>query len=558
MSGSRKNEKRWAGETWDDENRRAQNERHDPHDIRAVRLANSAILSKGVADYRESRRDTIPAVGQSEKPARVFARARPLTAAEAQRGEWDSVTANATFGELTVHAGSERLVAGKGMTMCLEHQTYPGLSPLVTDNDVYESVRYLVQAAATGGRATLFMYGMTSSGKTHTMAGVHARAPVDLLSASADCGVHLAAFELVGKKCLDLLADEKREVFLRIGDDGNTHVHGVTKIVQKTATDLQQALQTAAASRETAATAANATSSRSHAVYHVTLPASGGSLCLIDLAGNEASAQTFDHDKEQMSEAAEINASLMAVNSCLRARAAGASHVPYRDSTLTRVLRDALVDPKSHLAMVACVSPCSSHLERTTATLKNAVKLLGDVMLPASSREELTSPVAADKAVAVAKPSSAAKLSKKAEMMRQQGVRMLLEDLHALWAGADGAASDGPTGWEALLAECRKPALASIVDDAQLAALHEQVGKQVDAIDLSASAFESFCVLLSEHAHMPCSRLIKLFRYSSDLPGCAACLQACAPSGVEMQPVKWSDIYNMSYNGKCRSCFVLY
>merc|ERR1711988_1435815 len=99
---------------------------------------------------------------------------------------------------------------------------------------------------------------------------------------------------------------------------------------------------------------------------------------MIDLAGNEGNQETSAHDQERMAEAAEINASLMAVNSCLRARATAAKHVPYRDSILTRVLRDSLTDESSCIAMLVCVSPACSHLERTTCTLKNAVKLLGD------------------------------------------------------------------------------------------------------------------------------------------------------------------------------------
>ena len=92
------------------------------------------------------------------------------------------------------------------------------------------------------------------------------------------------------------------------------------------------------------AAGANATSSRSHAVYQIRTPAAGR-LLLVDLAGNEGSIETLYHSKEQMAEAAEINASLMALKNCLHASATSAPHIPYRDSTLTRVLQVVHLNP---------------------------------------------------------------------------------------------------------------------------------------------------------------------------------------------------------------------
>lgn len=81
--------------------------------------------------------------------------------------------------------------------------------------------------------------------------------------------------------------------------------------------------------------------------------------------------------QEHMLQAKEINKSLSTLRACLRARAAGSAHVPYRESTLTRVLKDALTDPAASTALVACVSPACTHLEHSLRTLRSAMYLTG-------------------------------------------------------------------------------------------------------------------------------------------------------------------------------------
>ena len=103
----------------------------------------------------------------------------------------------------------------------------------------------------------------------------------------------------------------------------------------------------------------------------------GGRLTLIDLAGSEATQETLFHTKEHMVQAKEINNSLATLRACLRARSVGTSHVPYRESTLTRVLKDALANPKAATALVACVSPACSHFEHSLRTLTTAMFLTG-------------------------------------------------------------------------------------------------------------------------------------------------------------------------------------
>jgi len=342
-------------------------------DKRVRRIESSRAYTKGVQEFREANAvvQTPPASDRDFSSSRVFVRARPLFDHEAERGEWECVSACGTG--VVVHEGCEKVKMGHGRAKVLRNHNFPEVTRIDSDEGVCSHLDYLVQYACSGGQATLFMYGMTGSGKTYSTNLLHGSAPQHLTQAG---GVELIAYELVGKKCFDLLAPDKREVYLRVGEDGATHIQGSTVCHADSAAMLESLLGQSAAARETAATGTNATSSRSHAVYQMAV-ASGGTLTIIDLAGNEGNIETFNHTRDQMKEAAEINKSLMVLKACIEARAAGKVHIPYRESQLTRVLRDALTSDDACTAVLCCISPACSHLERSLVTLRTAVNLTG-------------------------------------------------------------------------------------------------------------------------------------------------------------------------------------
>jgi len=364
-------------------------------DKRVRRIESARVYSKGVADYRARVADTVAGDaaaaafeggGNGGGVSSVFVRARPLFEHEAERGEWDCVSGLHTRG-VVVHEGCEKTKANEGRVKVLRNHAFDQVRHIDTDEGVYSELQYLVQEAAAGRKATLFFYGMTGSGKTYSTNLMFQAAPEELVAGGGS--VELIAYELVGKRCFDLLGQdgEKREVHLRIGENGATHVQGTTARVAASAQELRESLREAAAQRETAATGTNASSSRSHAVYQMATP-EGGTLTVIDLAGNEGTIETAYHSKDQMKEAAEINTSLMALRTCLAARAKGATHVPYRESVLTRVLRDAFTNQEALTAVLCCVSPACSHLERTLTTLRSAVQLTGQTK-PAAPVDEV-------------------------------------------------------------------------------------------------------------------------------------------------------------------------
>lgn len=155
-------------------------------------------------------------------------------------------------------------------------------------------------------------------------------------------------------------------------------------------------IESAAAFRRTEKTVKNDASSRSHAICRIRIEnpeipsAEDGLLYLIDLAGSEAARDRAEHGPERMRETREINMSLSVLKDCIRGKAdadaalitAGASrkkaHVPFRQSTLTKVLKH-VFDPAGTAScktvVVACVNPCLLDIGASRNTLRYAEML---------------------------------------------------------------------------------------------------------------------------------------------------------------------------------------
>jgi kinesin family protein 2/24 len=105
-----------------------------------------------------------------------------------------------------------------------------------------------------------------------------------------------------------------------------------------------------------------------------------GKLLLVDLAGSERAADTKSNDRNRRMEGAEINKSLLGLKECIRALDSGASHVPFRASKLTMVLRDSFLNKTSaKIVMIACINPGSTSADHTLNTLRYADRLkVGD------------------------------------------------------------------------------------------------------------------------------------------------------------------------------------
>lgn len=270
-----------------------------------------------------------------------------------------------------------------------------------TPNDlVYRySAQPLVNTIFQGGNAMCFAYGQTGSGKTFTMGGDFSQKNVDCSKGvyaltARDVFKHINGkykgtldvfctfFEIYCGKVYDLLNNKKK---LRVLEDHKNQVQVVDIREQplNSVEDVLSLIQYGMNIRTSGTTSANQHSSRSHAVFQIILRNKAkkehGKISLIDLAGSERGKDTSSADRITRMEGAEINKSLLALKECIRALGRRDAHVPFRGSTLTKVLRDSFIGDNSRVCMVAMISPGNSDVEHTLNTLRYAdrVKELG-------------------------------------------------------------------------------------------------------------------------------------------------------------------------------------
>ncbi|KAH8071113.1 hypothetical protein JL721_4544 [Aureococcus anophagefferens] len=276
-------------------------------------------------------------------------------------------------------------------------------------DDVFGSVgaRELLDSALRGMKATMFAYGATGSGKTHTIIG-HARdgaefpqeprgdggtglidrAAAYLFSNARESGFFAVAsfFEVYDERVYDLLDASKTPLPVRHNVGTGFFVPGLSELECFSPDDVVAVLAEGRRSRRRAAHKLNRDSSRGHALLTLKLVhgRTRGKVSFVDLAGNERLKRSEDSDA---AETGSINRSLHALGKVISTLAKKGdkedeAHVPYRDSTLTKLLMDSLGGDVVTL-MIACVSPAEAHLDETLCTLQYAYRAKGIVNSPA-------------------------------------------------------------------------------------------------------------------------------------------------------------------------------
>ena len=255
------------------------------------------------------------------------------------------------------------------------------------------TARPLIESVVSGINACVFASGATGSGKTYTMLGegelpgIMALSLYELfhrLGQSPNVTVRCCFVEIYNELIKDLLKDygpnspygslEVREV----PETGFTYVHGATEVTGITEVhEIMELLHVGNRRRTTEPTAANETSSRSHAILQVIVEQTErdgfsviSKLSLVDLAGSERAKDTQNRGM-RFFEGGNINKSLLALGNCIKALASGGSFVPYRDSKLTRLLKDSL-GGNCRTVMIANVSPFMYNFTDSLNTLKFA------------------------------------------------------------------------------------------------------------------------------------------------------------------------------------------
>ncbi|XP_054433539.1 kinesin-like protein KIF7 [Pteronotus mesoamericanus] len=334
--------------------------------------------------------------GAEEAPVRVALRVRPLLPKELLHGHQSCLRVEPARGRVTL--GRDRHF---GFHVVLDEDA--------GQEAVYQAcVQPLLEAFFEGFNATVFAYGQTGSGKTYTMgeasvAALHEdeQGVIPRVMAEAfrlidendllDCLLRVSYLEVYKEEFRDLLeaGTASRDIQLREGDHGNVVLCGVKEVDVEGLDEVLSLLEMGNAARHTGATHLNRLSSRSHTVFTVTLeqrgrapsrlprPAAGQLLVskfhFVDLAGSERVLKTGSTG-ERLKESIQINSSLLALGNVISALGdpqRRGSHIPYRDSKITRILKDSL-GGNAKTVMIACVSPSSSDFDETLNTLNYA------------------------------------------------------------------------------------------------------------------------------------------------------------------------------------------
>ncbi|KAH9657008.1 kinesin-like protein KIN-7D [Citrus sinensis] len=285
----------------------------------------------------------------------VTIRFRPLSEREFQRGD-----------EIAWYADGDKIVRNE-YNPATAYAFDRVFGPHANSQEVYDvAARPVVKAAMEGVNGTVFAYGVTSSGKTHTMHGDH-NSPGIIPLAIKD------VFSIIQDVINDLLDPTGQN--LRVREDAQgTYVEGIKEEVVLSPGHALSFIAAGEEHRHVGSNNFNLLSSRSHTIF---------TLNLIDLAGSESSKTETTGLRRK--EGSYINKSLLTLGTVIGKLSEGkASHVPYRDSKLTRLLQSSL-SGHGHVSvslrcsdnvvdkmLICTVTPASSSMEETHNTLKFA------------------------------------------------------------------------------------------------------------------------------------------------------------------------------------------
>uniref|UniRef100_A0A3P8VUP4 Kinesin family member 4 n=1 Tax=Cynoglossus semilaevis TaxID=244447 RepID=A0A3P8VUP4_CYNSE len=323
-------------------------------------------------------------------PVRVALRCRPLVTKEINEGCQCC---------LTFVPGEQQVIVGTEKAFTYDYV----FDPTAEQEEVYSTaVSPLLSGLFKGYNATVLAYGQTGSGKTFSMGGTYTSAQENDPSVGViprvirkifeereskqDCEFCLAVsyLEIYNEDILDLLHPSKDKPSISIREDPKEGIKivGLTERQVSSASEMVGCLELGNSARTVGSTAMNAASSRSHAIFTITLEQRKGTdkvdsvvskLHLVDLAGSERQKKT-KAEGDRLKEGISINRGLLSLGNVISALGDESKKnvfVPYRDSKLTRLLQDSL-GGNSHTLMIACISPADSNMEETINTLRYA------------------------------------------------------------------------------------------------------------------------------------------------------------------------------------------
>ncbi|XP_021536023.1 chromosome-associated kinesin KIF4A [Neomonachus schauinslandi] len=323
-------------------------------------------------------------------PVRVALRCRPLVPKEISEGCQMC---------LSFVPGEPQVVLGTDKSFTYDFV----FDPSTEQEEVFNTaVAPLIKGIFKGYNATVLAYGQTGSGKTYSMGGAYTAEQeneptvgviprvIQLLFKEIDkksdieFTLKVSYLEIYNEEILDLLCPSREkasQINIREDPKEGIKIVGLTEKTVVVALDTVSCLEQGNNCRTVASTAMNSQSSRSHAIFTISIEqrrktdktsSFRSKLHLVDLAGSERQKKT-KAEGDRLKEGININRGLLCLGNVISALGDDkkGGFVPYRDSKLTRLLQDSL-GGNSHTLMIACVSPADSNLEETLNTLRYA------------------------------------------------------------------------------------------------------------------------------------------------------------------------------------------
>ncbi|XP_072969785.1 kinesin-like protein KIN-7E, chloroplastic isoform X1 [Typha angustifolia] len=323
----------------------------------------------------------LPDSAKSKENVTVTVRFRPLSAREINKGD-----------EVAWYADGDNTVRNE-YNQNIAYGFDKVFGPATTTRHVYDiAAQHVVGGAMEGINGTVFAYGVTSSGKTHTMhgeqksPGIIPLAVKDVFSIIQDTPgreflLRVSYLEIYNEVINDLLDPTGQNLRIREDSQG-TYVEGIKEEVVLSPAHALSLIASGEEHRHVGSNNFNLLSSRSHTIFTLTIESSSSGeseegedvrlsqLNLIDLAGSESSKTETTGLRRK--EGSYINKSLLTLGTVIAKLTDGkATHVPYRDSKLTRLLQSSL-SGHGRISLICTITPASSNSEETHNTLKFA------------------------------------------------------------------------------------------------------------------------------------------------------------------------------------------
>ncbi|XP_046330087.2 kinesin-like protein KIF27 isoform X1 [Haliotis rufescens] len=347
-----------------------------------------------------------------EVNVRVAVRVRPLLPKERLGGDQMCVQ---------VLRNTNQLIVGKDRAFTFDHV----FNHKTSQEDVYQTcVDPLVRSIFDGYNATVFAYGQTGSGKTYTIGGCnisaitedeHGTIPrainqmFDIMKSNeaVEFSITVSYIEIYKEELQDLLDVDKcsKDLHVREDDQGNTVIIGVKEVECETLDDVMSLLESGSAARHTGSTQMNEHSSRSHSIFTIVIGQKwceddvlasrrsrhtsdssdileddasmshtmAGKFHFVDLAGSERAHRTGNVG-DRFKESIHINTGLLSLGNVISALGdpkKKSTHIPYRESKITRLLKDSL-GGNAQTLMICCISPASANFDESLNALKYA------------------------------------------------------------------------------------------------------------------------------------------------------------------------------------------